>query len=139
MALSYIERLSQLSKLNASLSQANDKPVFTDDYVLSGLLSKYKLCFDLSWKLMKDIMVDAWAIDDFPKGSPCEVISRAFYNGLIKDDEIWLAMLRLRNELSHIYEVELAKDLARDILERYIPALAAFERDMHEVVAGLPK
>lgn len=48
MALSYIERLSQLSKLNASLSQANDKPVFTDDYVLSGLLSKYKLCFDLS-------------------------------------------------------------------------------------------
>jgi nucleotidyltransferase substrate binding protein (TIGR01987 family) len=88
---------------------------------------------------MKDIMVDAWAIDDFPKGSPREVISRAFYNGLIKDDEIWLAMLRLRNELSHIYEVELAKDSARDILERYIPALAAFERDMHEVVAGLTK
>lgn len=139
MALSYMERLNQLSKLNASLSHAKDKPVFTDDYVLSGMLSKYKLCFDLSWKLMKDIMVDAWAIDDFPKGSAREVISKALYNGLIEDDEIWLAMLRLRNELSHIYEVELAMDSAREVLERYIPALASFEQDMRKVVAGLPQ
>lgn len=130
MALSYSRRLDQLHRLNGELAEAPDKPVFTDGYVLSGLLSKFKICFDVSWKLMKDILVGELGIVDFPKGSPREVIAISAYNGLIDDDEMWLEMLRLRNELSHIYDGDAAERAAHAVMDHYIVALANFEKDM---------
>lgn len=136
MALSYSQRLSQLHKLNVELAEAPNKPVFTDGYVLSGLLSKFKIAFDVSWKLMKDVLVDEYAIVDFPKGSPREVIAQAFYNGIIANDAIWLRMLKLRNQLSHMYDGELAEDAARTVIGEFIPALAGFEDEMRALIAA---
>lgn len=137
MALSYSRRLEQLHKLNEELAEAPNKPVFTDGYVLSGLLSKFKIAFDVSWKLMKDILVDGYAIVDFPKGSPREVISKALYNGIVREDDVWLRMLKLRNQLSHIYDGELAEDAARTVIDEFIPALAKFEREARSLIASL--
>lgn len=130
MAWSYSRRLDQLHRHNEELSEAPGKPVFSDDYVLSGLLSKFKICFDISWKLMKDILVGDLGIVDFPKGSPREVIAISAYNGLIDDDEVWLEMLKLRNELSHIYDGDAAVQAAHTVIDRYIGELASFEKDM---------
>ena len=130
MALNYSRRLDQLHRLNEELAEAPSKPVFTDGYVLSGLLSKFKICFDISWKLMKDLLIGDLGIVDFPKGSPREVIAISAYNGLIADDETWLEMLKLRNELSHIYDGNAAEQAARAVMNRYISVLANFEKDM---------
>jgi nucleotidyltransferase substrate binding protein (TIGR01987 family) len=130
MALNYSRRLDQLHRLNEELAEAPSKPVFTDGYVLSGLLSKFKICFDISWKLMKDILIGDLGIVDFPKGSPREVIAISAYNGLIADDEVWLEMLKLRNEFSHIYDGDAAVQAAHTVIDRYIGELASFEKDM---------
>ncbi len=37
------------------------------------------------------------------------------------DETIWLDMLRARNDMTHIYDGEAAKQLVQDILTRYIP------------------
>ena len=86
---SYSDRLENLNGLLWELGQAYEKPVFEDTYVLSGLLSKFKLCFDLSWKLMKDILVQRYGIVDWAKGSPREALEQAAYNGIIADDARW--------------------------------------------------
>lgn len=39
-------------------------------------------------------------VTDFPTGSPREVLRKAFEVGLIQDD-IWMEMLKVRNEFSH--------------------------------------
>ena len=74
---SYTDRLANLNDLIWELGQAYDKPVFEDTYVLSGLLSKFKLAFDLSWKLMKDVLIQRYGIVDWAKGSPREAIEQA--------------------------------------------------------------
>ncbi len=137
--LSYMDRLANLDGLLWELGQAYDKPVFEDTYVLSGLLSKFKLAFDLSWKLMKDILVQRYGIVDWPKGSPREAIEQAAYNGIIEDDARWNEMRLMRNELSHSYNAEFATGCARKVLDEWIPFLQAFGRDINAKASAWQK
>ena len=131
---SYTDRLANLNDLIWELGQAYDKPVFEDTYVLSGLLSKFKLAFDLSWKLMKDVLIQRYGIVDWAKGSPREAIEQAAYNGIIEDDARWNEMRLVRNELSHNYNAEFALDCARRVLDDWIPFLQAFGKDINAKV-----
>ena len=111
---SYSDRLENLNGLLWELGQAYEKPVFEDTYVLSGLLSKFKLCFDLSWKR-----------------SPREALEQAAYNGIIADDARWNAIRLMRNELSHNYNAEFAIECAHAVLEEWIPFLQEFGKDIN--------
>ena len=63
--------------------------------MLEGTVQNYNLTFDLSWKVMKDILVKLLGIDDIALGSPRANLQAAFSNGLI-DDDVWLQMLKTR-------------------------------------------
>ncbi|MCB2291307.1 HI0074 family nucleotidyltransferase substrate-binding subunit [Clostridium sp. CS001] len=43
--------------------------------------------------------------------APKTVLREAFSAGIIKDDELWLAMLNDRNSTSHIYSEQLAIEI----------------------------
>lgn len=77
-------------------------------YVLSGLMSKFCLTFDLSWKYMKDFLIEYYGVSSFPLGSPREVLEQAYRSDLIKDDGMWLGAMKLRNNLAHDYNSTLA-------------------------------
>ena len=72
-------------------------------FVLEGTVLNFSLTFDISWKVMKDILIKKLGILDFAIGSPRETLQQAFTNKLIQDDR-WLQMLRLRNRLAHDYD-----------------------------------
>ena len=57
-----------------------------DSFVVSGAGAKFNITFDLAWKVMKDIITEDYAVVDFPKGSPREVLRKAFEFELISDD-----------------------------------------------------
>ena len=78
------------------------------DFVLEGTVLNFNLTFDIAWKVMKDIIIQYYAVVDFPKGSPREVLRKAFEFQLIQDDG-WMEMLSTRNELPHDYDGEIAK------------------------------
>ena len=40
---------------------------------------------------------------------------------ILYDEDIWLEMLKSRNDMTHIYDGETAKRLVNSILHRYIP------------------
>lgn len=63
--------------------------------MLEGTVQNYNLTFDLSWKVMKDILVKLLGIDDIALGSPRANLQAAFSNRLI-DDDVWLQMLKTR-------------------------------------------
>ena len=44
------------------------------DFVLEGTVLNFNLTFDIAWKVMKDILIQYYAITGFVAGSPREVL-----------------------------------------------------------------
>lgn len=87
-----------------ALAEARQRDL-SDSFVLSGTSAKFSITFDLSWKVMKDILVQYYSITGFVTGSPREVLRESFKAKLISDDA-WMDMLKVRNELAHDYDCE---------------------------------
>ena len=91
-----------------ALAEARERDL-TDSFVLSGTSAKFSITFDLSWKVMKDILVQYYAITGFVTGSPRDVLREAFKANLISDDE-WMDML----------DSEIVKTYCNTIVKEYI-------------------
>lgn len=83
----------------------------------------FTFTFDLAWKVMKDILVKELGILDFAIGSPRETLQQAFTNGIIDDDK-WMQMLRVRNQLAHDYDGTFAKEQFQNIITDYYSLFA---------------
>ena len=99
------------------------------DFVLEGTIQNFNLTFDISWKVMKDILIKKMGILDFAVGSPRETLQQAFTNGII-DDDTWLQMLKSRNHLSHDYDGTFAAEKFQDIINIYYPLFEKFKNDV---------
>lgn len=107
------------------LAEARQRDL-TDSFVLSGTSAKFSITFGLSWKVMKDILVQYYAITGFVTGSPKEVLRESFKANLISDDA-WMDMLKVRNELAHDYDCEIVKTHCNTIVKKYIDLFYEFE------------
>ena len=117
--------LSFCNSLDA-LAEARQRDL-SDSFVLSGTSAKFSVTFDLSWKVMKDILVQYYAITSFVAGSPREVLRESYKANLISDDA-WMEMLKVRNELAHDYDCEIVKKHCHTIIEKYIDLFYDFEK-----------
>ena len=108
-----------------ALAEARERDL-TDSFVLSGTSARFSITFDLSWKVMKDILVQYYAITGFVTGSPRDVLREAFKANLISDDE-WMDMLKVRNELAHDYDSEIVKTHCNTIVKEYIDLFYEFK------------
>lgn len=125
MAEKYMERYESFVKSVESLKRARERDL-SDEFVLSGTVQKFCLTFDISWKVMKDLLVHYHGVGDFATGSPRETLRAAAGVGLIADDR-WMTMLKDRNNLSHDYDGSLAAEKGNVILQVYLPLFEAFE------------
>lgn len=114
-----------------ALSEARERD-FSDSFVISGTGAKFSITFDLAWKVMKDILIQHYAIIGFVTGSPKEVLREAFKANLIDDDD-WMEMLKVRNELTHDYDGAVIISYCKMIVGKYIDLFYEFE----DVVKGI--
>ena len=98
----FTKRYESFKNSLASLTEARQRDM-EDSFVLSGTSAKFSITFDLAWKVMKDILVQYYAITGFVAGSPREVLRESFKAELIQGDE-WMDMLKVRNQLAHDYD-----------------------------------
>lgn len=108
-----------------SLAEAKQRDM-SDSFVLSGTGAKFSITFDLAWKVMKDILVQYYAITGFVTGSPREVLRESFQANLISGDE-WMEMLKIRNQLAHDYDGTIVKAHCEQIVNVYIDKMKEFE------------
>ena len=127
------KRFDSYKKSLASLAEARARDM-SDSFVLSGTGAKFSITFDLAWKVMKDILVQHYAIIDFVAGSPREVLRAAFRARLI-DDDIWMEMLKVRNQLAHDYDGQLVEKYCENIVKVYIGRLEDFREGAEAVLA----
>lgn len=108
-----------------ALAEARERDL-TDSFVLSGTSAKFSITFDLSWKVMRDILTQYYAITGFITISPREVLRESYKANLISDDA-WMDMLKVRNELAHDYDCEIVKTHCNTIVEKYIDLFYEFK------------
>lgn len=106
-----------------------------DDMVLEATVQRFNLTFDLSWKVMKDILTEYMGILDFATGSPRDTLQTAFSNGMITDD-VWLKMLRTRNKLAHDYDGKIAMAEFRQLIGNFYETFVGFKNKIEKYYAG---
>lgn len=117
-----------------ALAEARHRDM-SDSFVLSGTSAKFSITFDLSWKVMKDLLIQHYAITDFVAESPIEVLGKAYNADLISDD-IWMEMLKIRNQLAHDYDGVIVKEYCQKIIGEYIDHLYAFKEHVVTLLGG---
>ena len=126
--------LSFYNSLDA-LAEAKTRDL-SDSFVLSGTSVKFSITFDLAWKVMKDILIQYYAITGFVSGSPREVLRESYKADLISDDT-WMEMLKVRNELSHDYDGAIVEAYCSKIVEKYIDLFYEFESTVKKLIARI--
>ena len=112
----FYKRYESFRKSLAALAEVRNRDL-NDSFVMSGAGAKFSITFYLALKVMKDIIIQDYAVVDFPKGSPREVLRKAFDFQLISS-EVWMEMLRNRNELTHDYDGEVIKEICHEIADQ---------------------
>ena len=63
-----------------------------DTVILTGLVGLFEVCFEQSWKMMKEIL-ESHGYEEGATGSPKIILKTAYKAGMIKDEELWLRAL----------------------------------------------
>lgn len=121
----FIRRFESFKNSLDSLAEARQRDL-SDSFVLSGTSAKFSITFDLAWKVMKDILLQYYAITGFVTGSPREVLKQSFRANLITGDE-WIEMLKVKNQLAHDYDGVIVKEHCQTIIHEYIDKLYDFK------------
>ena len=89
-----------------------DEPYNT--VVLTGLVGLYEICFEQSWKMMKEIL-EIHGYEEGATGSPKIILRTAYSVNLkqIKNEDAWLRALQERNNVTHSYNEKIALEIVR--------------------------
>ena len=128
----FIRRFESFKNSLDSLAEARKRDL-SDSFVLSGTGAKFSITFDLAWKVMKDLLIQHYAIIGFVTGSPREVLKQSFQANLITGDE-WIDMLKVRNQLSHDYDGMIVKEHCQKIIHLYIDKLYEFKATVEKLL-----
>jgi len=89
-----------------------------------GLIQAFEFTHELAWNVLKDYL-EAQGVQGVigSKGATRE----AFKNGLLADGEVWMEMIKSRNQTSHTYNEETAAEITEAVLARYHGAFTKFQ------------
>lgn len=99
--------------------------------ILTGLVGLYEICFEQSWKAMKEALYVS-GIEMAATGSPKAIIKEAYSNAMIQDEQLWLAALADRNNVAHAYNHAIAKDIVENTKEKYVVMFQKLKSCMEE-------
>lgn len=100
-----------------------------NEFVIGGIIDKFMIQFELGWKVLKELL-QYEGRSEARSGPPREILKVAFQVYDFVDEDVWIAMLRDRNNMSHIYDGNAARRLAQTIIDAYIPAFQRMEREI---------
>ena len=107
VAVSGVKDFDALAEAKQRRAGYGEKLV-SDSFILSGTSAKFSITFDLAWKVMKDILVEYYAMTGFIAGSPREVLKTSYKAELISDDT-WIEMLK-GGRLKPFYHISIPVD-----------------------------
>ena len=98
---------------------------------MTGLVGLYEICFEQSWKAMKEIL----EMDGFAQGqtgSPRQIIKTAYQAGMLENEELWLDALIARNNVAHAYNKAIALDIIQGTKDKYYSMFCDFKKKIED-------
>lgn len=108
--------IKALDKLEEGLLQYNEQ----NELLRDGIFQRFEFTFELAWKTLKEVFEEEGLIG---LNSPKTVLKEAFSAGIIEDEKLWINMLLDRNATSHLYSENNAKEICKNIKQKYTNAL----------------
>jgi nucleotidyltransferase substrate binding protein (TIGR01987 family) len=99
-----------------------------DEMRKESLIQRFEYTHELGWNVMKDY---AHFQGDSSVAGSRDATRAAFKLQLITDGEVWMEMIKSRNQTTHTYNESTANEIFGKIMHHYYPAFLAF-RDMME-------
>ena len=111
-----------LARLTEAVDLSRQRPL--SDLEKQGLVQAFEFTHEMAWNVLKDYL-EAQGFTDIVGSRGAT--RQAFKDGLIEDGEIWMEMIKARNQSSHTYNLSVAENIVRDVLARFHPAFTAME------------
>ena len=119
-------------KSNLKILEKADKEDLTNEFILGGIIDKFFIQFELGWKVLKELLTyEGQAVA--ASGSPRMILKAAFTIYDFWEEELWLNMLKARNDMTHIYDFSAAKRMVEIILKDYIPAFQRMKEEIEDI------
>ena len=114
-------------KSNLRVLALAEKEDLSNEFIIGGIIDTFFIQFELGWKVLKELLsYEGQSIS--ARGSPKMILKTAFTIYDFIDEDIWLGMLKSRNDMTHIYDALAARRLVDMILKQYIPEFQKMEK-----------
>lgn len=114
----------------------NAEKSFSDEIYRMGIIGQFNLTFELSWKALREVLL-IHGVNKAGTGSPREIIKAGYEFHFLDDEEIWLDMLKRRNQTTHIYNEEIAVELVNLIFDKYLSAFVNLRDELNRRTQNL--
>ncbi len=102
-----------------------------NEFIISGIIDKFFIQFELAWKVLKELLrYEGNSVAN--TGSPREIIKAAYAVYEFIDENVWISMLKERNNMTHIYDGNEAKELVKKIINKYIPTFCLMKEEIEK-------
>ena len=101
----------------------------SNEFIIGGIIDKFFIQFELGWKVLKELLIYE-GVAVAKSGSPREIIKEAYRFYSCMEESVWLDMLAQRNNMAHVYDEAAARELADDIIRRFVPAFQALQESI---------
>lgn len=123
---SYVNFKKALSNLQRSLATPVREP-----RALSGIIKDFEMTYELSWKVLKKALKRQGHETQGAK----DVYAKAYQLGYLTQETTWLKMIEDRNQTSHVYDENDAKDIALRIQTEFVTAFQELEKQLETIMA----
>jgi nucleotidyltransferase substrate binding protein (TIGR01987 family) len=100
-----------------SLKESLEIPI-TTKRDLSGIIKDFELLYELSWKVLKLHL----ELAGHQTNNARHAFSVAYQLGLLKDENVWLQIIKDRNMTVHTYDEKFAREMVKRIETLYFKA-----------------
>lgn len=135
MGLQYMKKFENYVSNLKVLSTAQNEDL-DNEFIIGGIIDKFFIQFELGWKVLKELLKYEGR-REANTGSPREIIKTAYTVYDFMDEEIWLSMLKSRNDMTHIYNGNAARELVKAVLEKYIPEFLKLQENIFNLYNGV--
>jgi nucleotidyltransferase substrate binding protein (TIGR01987 family) len=109
------QRFSNFNKALTQLQKFIDKGELSE-LEAQGLVKAFEYTYELAWNTIKDFLEFSGQSDIY--GSR-DAIRKGFQVGIITDGDGWMDMLKSRNQTSHTYNEDTARQINNAVVTRY--------------------